>query len=99
MPKLGFINRLLGDSNEREINKLSRIVDEINELGDEWAAFSDEDLSAKTDEFKERIAEGESLDDLLPEAFATTREMAWRKVGQRPFDVQMIGGMVLHEGR
>ncbi|MEX0784042.1 MAG: preprotein translocase subunit SecA [Dehalococcoidia bacterium] len=99
MARLGFINRLLGDSNEREVKRLSEIVDEINDLGDEWAALSDEDLSAKTAEFKERIEEGDDLDDLLPEAFATTREMAWRKMQEKPFDVQMIGGIVLHEGR
>jgi preprotein translocase subunit SecA len=99
MPKLGFINRLLGDSNEKELKRLALIVDEINEFEDEWGALSDEELTAKTVEFKERLAEGEDLDDILPEAFATSREMAWRKVGQKPFDVQMIGGIVLHEGR
>ncbi len=99
MPKFGFINRLLGDSNEREVKRLSEIVDEINDIGEEWEGLSDADLSAKTVEFKERLAEGEDLDDLLPEAFATTRAMSWRKMQQRPFDVQMVGGIVLHEGR
>jgi preprotein translocase subunit SecA len=99
MARLGFINRLLGDSNEREVKRLSEIVDEINDLGEEWAGLSDEDLSAKTAEFKERLEEGEDLDDLLPEAFATTREMSWRRMQQKPFDVQMMGGIVLHEGR
>ncbi|MGH2609420.1 MAG: preprotein translocase subunit SecA, partial [Tepidiformaceae bacterium] len=99
MPKFGFINRLLGDSNEREVKRLSDIVDEINDLGEEWEGLSDEDLSAKTAEFRERIEEGDDLDDLLPEAFATTREVSWRKMGQKPFDVQMVGGIVLHEGR
>ncbi|MBA4180971.1 MAG: preprotein translocase subunit SecA [Anaerolinea sp.] len=99
MSKLGFITRLLGDSNEKEIKRLSAVVAEVNALDDETAALADEVLSAKTAEFKARLAAGESLDDLLPEAFAVAREMAWRKVGQKPFDVQMIGGIVLHEGK
>jgi preprotein translocase subunit SecA len=99
MPKLGFINKLLGDSNEKELKRLRGTVDEINSYADEMAALSDEELAAKTPEFKQRLAEGETLDDLLPEAFAVVREMAWRKVGERPYDVQMMGGVVLHEGR
>jgi len=99
MPKLGFLNRILGDSNERELRRLQKIVDEINDLAPETEALSDEELAAKTVEFKERLAEGETLDDLLPEAFAVTREMAARKVGERPYDVQLMGGIVLHEGR
>ncbi len=99
MPKLGFINRLLGDSNDKEIKRLSQTVAEINELGEEMAALSDEALAAKSAEFKERLAAGETLDDILVEAFAVSREMSWRKVGQKPFDVQMIGGLVLHEGK
>src|SRR5690606_604509 len=75
MPKLGFIGRILGDSNEREIKRLSSIVDEINFLAAETEALSDEELAAKTTEFKERLAEGETLEDLLPESFAVTREM------------------------
>ncbi len=99
MPKLGFIGRILGDSNEREIKRLSSIVDEINFLADETEALSDDELAAKTAEFKERLAEGETLEDLLPESFAVTREMARRKVGERPYDVQLMGGIVLHEGK
>ncbi|HEY4670222.1 MAG TPA: preprotein translocase subunit SecA, partial [Tepidiformaceae bacterium] len=99
MPKLGFIGRLLGDSNERELKRISAIVDEINELNDEIAALSDDQLSAKTSELKERLEAGEDLDDILPEAFAVSREMSWRKVNERPYDVQMIGAVVLHEGR
>jgi preprotein translocase subunit SecA len=99
MPKLGFIGRILGDSNEKEIKRLSSIVDEINSYADEIAALSDEDLSAKTAEFKEAIAEGETLEDLLPEAFAVAREMAARKAGERPYDVQLMGGITLHEGK
>jgi preprotein translocase subunit SecA len=99
MPKLGFINRFLGDSNEKELKRLNVIVDEINALADETAALSDEDLAAKSAEFKEALEDGETLDDILPEAFAVVRETAWRKVQQRPFDVQMLGGIVLHEGK
>jgi len=99
MPKLGFIGRILGDSNEKEIKRLSSIVDEINDYADEIAALSDEALSAKTAEFKEALAAGETLDDLLPEAFAVAREMAYRKVGERPYDVQLMGGITLHEGK
>ncbi|MCL6644771.1 MAG: preprotein translocase subunit SecA [Dehalococcoidia bacterium] len=99
MPKLGFLNRILGDSNERELRRLQKFVDEINDLAAETEALSDEELAAKTAEFKERLAEGETLDDLLPEAFAVTREMAARKAGERPYDVQLMGGIVLHEGR
>lgn len=99
MPKLGFIGRILGDSNERELKRLSSIVEEVNECSEECAALPDEALFAKTAEFKERLAEGEELDDILPEAFAVARETAFRKVGERPYDVQMIGGIVLHEGK
>jgi preprotein translocase subunit SecA len=99
MARLGFINRLLGDSNERELKRLERDVEEINALAAETEALSDDELAAKTAEFKERLEEDEDLDSLLPEAFAVVRETAARKVGERPFDVQMIGGIVLHEGK
>ncbi|MCC7365890.1 MAG: preprotein translocase subunit SecA [Dehalococcoidia bacterium] len=99
MPRLGFIGRLVGDSNEKEIKRLQPRVNEFNAAGAGYESLSDEDLAAKTAEFKERIAEGESLDELLPEAFAVAREMSWRKVGQRPYDVQLMGGMVLHQGK
>ncbi len=99
MPKFGIIGRILGDSNEREIKRLSSTVDEINFLAAETEALTDEELAAKTGEFKARIAAGETLDDLLPESFAVTREMAKRKVGERPYDVQLMGGIVLHEGK
>jgi len=99
MSKFGFIGRLLGDSNEKELKRISSLVDEVNALDDEIAALNDDELSAKTITFKERLAEGEDLDDLLPEAFAVSREMSRRKVGERPYDVQLIGSVVLHEGR
>ncbi len=99
MAKLGFLSRLLGDSNEKELKRIWEIVDEINDLADETAALSDEALAARTATFKERLRDGDDLDDLLPEAFATVREMAARRVGERPYDVQLVGGIVLHEGR
>jgi preprotein translocase subunit SecA len=87
------------DGNEREVRRLRGVVGEINKLEPEMEALSDEQLRAKTDEFRERLANGETLDDLLKEAFAVVREAARRTLGQRHFDVQMIGGMVLHQGR
>jgi len=99
MPKLGFIGRILGDSNERELKRLSSIVEEVNECSEECAALPDEALFAKTAEFRERLSAGEELDDILPEAFAVARETAFRKVGERPYDAQMMGGIVLHEGK
>ncbi len=99
MPKLGFISRILGDSNDREIKRLHKIVDEVNGFDTELSALPDEQLFAKTAEFRSRIAEGETVDDLLTEAFAVARETAKRKVGERPYDVQMIGGIVFHEGK
>jgi len=99
MARLGFINKILGDSNERELKRVSRIVEDIEALDDATAALSDSALAAKTQEFRQRLESGESLDDLLPEAFAAARETAWRRVGQKPYPVQMMGGVVLHEGR
>nr|WP_283251536.1 preprotein translocase subunit SecA [Aeromicrobium duanguangcaii] len=80
------------------LKRLDRIADQVNALSDEFAAMSDAELRAMTDEFKERLAAGESLDDLLPEAFATVREAASRVLGQRHFDVQLLGGAALHLG-
>ncbi|HKS91422.1 MAG TPA: preprotein translocase subunit SecA [Tepidiformaceae bacterium] len=97
--KLGFISRVVGDSNDREIKRLSKIVSQITDMHDEMATLSEEDLAAKTGEFRERYDDGEELDDLLVEAFAVSREMAARKVGERPYDVQLIGGIVLHQGK
>ncbi|MCR9257950.1 MAG: preprotein translocase subunit SecA [Alphaproteobacteria bacterium] len=90
---------LFGSANDRAITKLEKSVAAINRLEDGIAALSDEDLKGQTDAFRRRLQEGESLDDLLPEAFATVREAAKRVLGQRHFDVQLMGGMVLHEGR
>ncbi len=87
-----------GDPNKREIEQRSEIVDQINDLEEQFEAYSNEELRAKTDEFRRRQAEGEPLDDLLPEAFAVVREVSKRTLGQRHYDVQLIGGVVLHEG-
>ena len=94
-----LLAKVFGTKHEREIKRLVPRVDHISSLAPEFEALSDEQLQAKTDEFKQRYRDGESLDDLLPEAFATCREAAWRVMGMRHFDVQLIGGIVLHEGK
>ncbi len=91
--------RLWGRSNEREIRKLMGIVAEVNALKDEMSALTTAEMTAKTEEFRRRLAEGETEDDLLPEAFALAREAAGRVTGMFPFDVQVLGGIVLHQGR
>src|SRR6058998_889522 len=91
--------KLFGSSNERRIKSYMPRVEEINALEKELEALSDTALRARTDEFKKQVAEGKSLDDILVPAFATCREASKRTLGQRHFDVQLIGGMILHEGR
>ena len=93
------ITKMFGSSDEKVIKKMQPDVDEVNELEPEFQRLSDDELRAVTIEFKRRITEGEDLDDLLPEAFAATREAAMRALGQRHYDVQLMGGMVLHEGK
>ena len=90
--------RLFGSANQRYVRGLEKSVRAINALEAEFEALSDENLKANTRKFRDRLATGESLDDLLPEAFATFREAAKRTLGQRHFDVQLMGGMVLHKG-
>ncbi len=94
-----LVAKVFGTKHEREIKKLRPIVERINSLEPEIKALSDADLKAKTPEFKERFDRGESLDDLLPETFAVVRESARRVLGLRPYDVQLIGGIVLHQGK
>ena len=94
----GIAQRFFGSSNERKLRGYFRTVEEINALEDQFKAKSDDQLRAMTDAFKARLAAGEDLDDILPEAFATVREAAKRTLGQRHFDVQLVGGMVLHSG-
>ena len=91
--------RLFGTANDRVIKSLTKTVDAINALEPELEGLSDAELRARTDRFRERLAAGETLDDLLVEAFATVREAAKRTLGQRHFDVQLMGGMVLHQGK
>ncbi len=95
---LNFTTKIFGNLNERKLRPKFRVVEEINALEPKFQAMSDEQLKAMTPAFKERLANGETLDDLLPEAFAVVREAAKRTLGQRHFDVQIVGGMVLHEG-
>jgi preprotein translocase subunit SecA len=94
-----LIKKIFGSRNERTLQRLGKIVNKINSLESEMQALSDTALAAKTDEFKQRLSQGETLDALLPEAFAVVREVSQRTLGMRPFDVQLIGGMVLHEGK
>ncbi|MES2989168.1 MAG: preprotein translocase subunit SecA, partial [Pseudomonadota bacterium] len=94
----GFAKTLFGSSNERYVKSLGAIVTKINGFESTISAMTDEELSGQTIKFRERLANGEKLDDLLPEAFATVRESAKRVLGQRHYDVQMIGGIVLHRG-
>ena len=96
---MGFLKKIFGSHSDHELKRLYPLADKIDALSDEYAALTDEQLRAKTDEFKQRYAEGASLDDLLPEAFATAREASWRVLGMKPFRVQLIGGIVLHQGR
>ena len=96
---LEFFKKLLGGSNDKEIKKLRKTVDAIDALEPKYQKMTDEELRGQTQLFRERVERGESLDDLLPEAYAVVREGAVRAIGQRPFPVQMIGGIVLHQGR
>ena len=96
---MGLITKLFGTRSSRELKKIQPMVDKILSLEEEYKALSDDALKAKTPEFKERLANGETLDDLLPEAFAAIREAADRVLGMRPYPVQLIGGIILHQGR
>ena len=93
------MEKIFGDLNAKEVKKVEKIVDVIESYDGQMQQLSDEELRAKTDEFKGRLAEGETLDDILPEAFAVCREAAWRSLGMKHFRVQLIGGVVLHQGR
>jgi len=95
----GLIKKIVGTRNDREIKRIQAIVEQINGWEDKIKPLSDEDLIGKTQEFRDRVSEGASLDDILPEAFAVVREASWRTLEMRHFDAQMIGGIVLHEGK
>ncbi len=96
---MGLFDKIFGTRSQREVKKLQPTVDKVLALETEYAALSEEALKAKTAEFQSRLAQGESLEDLLPEAFAAVREAAWRVLGMKPYPVQIIGGIVLHQGR
>lgn len=96
---MGFMEKLFGDINTKEVKKIEKIADQVMALDAQMAALSDEELKGKTAEFKERLAAGETLDDILVEAFAVCREAAARSVGMKHFKVQVIGGIALHQGR
>ena len=93
------MEKIFGDLNEKEVKKVAKIADKVMAYDEEYQKLTDQQLRAKTDEFRQRIADGETLDDLLPEAFAVCREGAWRSLGMKHFRVQVIGGIVLHQGR
>ena len=93
------LTKVFGTKHDREIKKITPIADKVNSFEPAIKKLSDAELQAKTPEFKERLSRGETLDDLLPEAFAVVRETAWRTLGMRPYDVQVLGGIVLHQGK
>ena len=95
---MGFLDTLLGNTSTSRLKKLQPYIRQINEMEPQLKAMTDDQLRAQTTLFRERLAGGETLDDILPEAFATVREAAKRTLGMRHFDVQMIGGIVLHRG-
>ena len=96
---MGLFDKIFGTRSQREVKKIQPLVNKVLALESEYAALSEEALKGKTAIFKERLAKGESLDDILPEAFAAIREAAWRVLGMKPYPVQIIGGIVLHQGR
>ena len=95
----GILKRFLGDNNDKEVKRLRQIVEKINSYEDSLTNLSDSSLTRYTEKFKDRLAAGETLDDILPEAFAVVREASKRVLGMRHFDVQMMGGICLHEGK
>ena len=96
---MSLIDKIFGDYSSKQIKKITPAVDKIEALAGEYASKSDEELRAMTDVFRKRLSEGETLDDILPEAFAAVREAATRVIGKRPFRVQLMGGIILHQGR
>ena len=96
---MGFMEKVFGTHSQRELKKIEPIVDKVMGLEDSYSKLTDQQLRDKTAEFKRRYQDGESLDDILPEAFATVREAAWRVIGLKPYRVQVIGGIILHQGR
>ena len=96
---MSIITKIFGTYSERQVKKIMPILKQINALGDKYKAMSDDEMRSQTELFKSRLAAGETLDDILPEAFACVREASDRILGKRPFDVQILGGILLHQGR
>ena len=96
---MGLMDKIFGTNSQHELKRIYPIVDSIEALEPEMKALSDAELKDKTREFKERLKEGETLDDILPEAYAVVREGAYRSMGMRHYRVQLIGGIILHQGR
>ena len=96
---MSLFTKIFGTASQRELKSIYPIADKVDALEEEYKALTDAQLQAKTPEFKARLANGETLDDILPEAFAACREAAWRVLGLRPYRVQVVGGIVLHQGR
>ncbi len=96
---MGLIEKVFGTYSDREVKRIISIVDEVEALDEEYQKLTDEQLQGKTEEFKARLEKGETLDDILPEAFATVREASWRVLAMKPYRVQIIGGIILHQGR
>ena len=96
---MSLIEKIFGTYSSKQIKKIEPIVNKIEALADRFTKMSDAELASQTASFKQRLSAGETLDDILPEAFATVREAAWRVLGKRPFRVQIMGGIILHQGR
>ena len=96
---MGLMDKIFGTYSERELKRIYPIRDKVLALDEQFSKMSDQELKAMTPKLKERLSNGESLDDILPEAFATCREAAWRVLGMKHFPVQIVGGIVLHQGR
>ena len=96
---MSLIEKIIGTYSEREVKRIMPIVEDVMALEDKYAALSEAELKGKTAELKQRLEDGETLDEILPDAFATMREAAWRVLGMKHFKVQVIGGIVLHQGR
>ncbi len=96
---MSLLTKLFGDDSKRELKRVFPIRDKVLALEEEYSKLTDAELQAKTPEFKERLANGETLDNILPEAYAACREASWRVLGMKHFPVQVLGGIVLHQGR
>ena len=96
---MGLFSKIMGSHSDRELKQIYPIVDQIEKLDPQMSALSDDELRGKTQEFKDRLQKGETLDDILVEAFATVREAAYRAIGLKHYRVQIIGGIILHQGR